>query len=455
MHGTGGARLGGIVVFVTGTLLGISLTWALLFSALDRYEPAINFFLHVLLPIFGLFGAGLVIAGPLVWWRLKRFTAGATGALDQVSAELAGVVSSSVAGDAPNAIDHVQRALRETIAWSGPLLVRRWVLQTGLAVLVSVGGLIGTALLFRQTILLREQNEKLQEQTLLLRDQNQKIDLQTITAEAQRRAGLSAELFAILGEVSKLSSRGAGVLELDRGLRARIVTLSRAATPYWTVDVQTTHPNRLMHAPSLTDRPRSPERGQLLVGLALAGVQLDTLPGVTFESADLRSADLSSTRLSAIDLSQADLSSANLSRADLRETRLTGADLRAANLRGADLNEADLQFVDLSRANLGSANLVAADLSKANLRIVSLAGAKLNGAALIETDLTEADFSGADLSRADFSNAQIAKADFTDAVVGAVSAEGQLPLDFPKGWTLPPTGWHIDYSGLPRLRRTH
>jgi len=52
-----------------------------------------------------------------------------------------------------------------------------------LALLIAFGGLIGTALIFRQTALLGEQNKKISEQIDLLAEQNRKLDFQTITAE--------------------------------------------------------------------------------------------------------------------------------------------------------------------------------------------------------------------------------------------------------------------------------
>jgi hypothetical protein len=169
---------------------------------------------------------------------------------------------------------HASQAFDQALAWYSPIAARRWVVRSALALLISFGGPTGTALLFRQTLLLREQNQKLQEQIVLLRDQNQKLDLQTVTAEAQRRTGLTTELFSILQQTMSLSEAPSrtGPLVLPRGLTARIIAFSRAAAPYWTAEIPEISGDDGKFIPILARRPRSPERGQLFVGLVSAGV---------------------------------------------------------------------------------------------------------------------------------------------------------------------------------------
>jgi Pentapeptide repeats (8 copies) len=112
------------------------------------------------------------------------------------------------------------------------------------------------------------------------------------------------------------------------------------------------------------------------------------------------------------------------------------ADLRGAVLRNAKLNDANLHSANLSRHKLSSAKL---------------SGANLTGAILGHADLNHADLTGADLS-----NAVLESANLHSVVVGFRSAPGNLPKDFPQGWSAPPLGWklHADNVGdLVRLQR--
>jgi uncharacterized protein YjbI with pentapeptide repeats len=397
------------VALIVGIVVGAAASWPLFFGVLDSAVPAVEFGLHVLLPVLGVGCAMLALVVPFTWWWLRRFVRTAQGTLEQVVRETAAASHAATERDAPAAAFHAERAVLEALAWYGPIAARRWVVQTALALLVTFGGLIGTALLFRQTLLLGQQNTKLQEQTLLLRDQNDKLDLQTVTAEAQRRAGLTVELSAILQAVSNLQAVPVGnaeaaitgALQIPRGLTGRIVAFSRAATPYWVAEV----PDRPLYddipRPRLTDRARSPERGQLLVGLVLANADIPALAraGAYFGGAGLGGAILNDV--------------------DLRGVSLRGADLRGAELRGASLNGSDLSGANLNGNDLSGAPLIGANLSGANLSSVLLIGANLSGGDLRDADLR-------------------------DAVIGrAPLLSGQLPEGFPVGWSGPPPSWEM------------
>jgi hypothetical protein len=188
------------------------------------------------------------------------------------------------------------------------------------------------------------------------------------------------------------------------------VAFSRAATPYWVAEVPDDNA-----VPRIADRPRSPERGQLLAGLAAAGVDVPELArdGATFADADLRGAVLRGAVLRGADLDGGDLYRAVLRGADLRSAVLRGADLRNAVLDEADLGEADLSSADLSGALLRRAVLRGAALDKADLRRTYLDGADLGGASLFE------------------------------AAVGSRLMPGRLPEGFPIGWSAPPAGWDL------------
>ncbi len=425
----------------------------------------------------GGFGVALLLVVPLAWWWLRRFVGTAEGTLQRVISNGAAATRAAAQSDAPGAVTHAENALHEAAAWYGPIAARRFTVQTALALVVTFGGLVGTGLLFRQTLLLGEQtiflgkqNEKLDEQTALLRDQNTKLDLQTVTAEAQRRAGLAAALFSILQAVSQLTPPGeAGerrkeAIQLPSGLVARVIAFSRATARYWIAEVPDRTKDGEVPVPRFADRLRSPERGQLLVGLITAGVDVPALAvaGTTFADADLRSAALRRTRLRFADLQDAELRVADLHGADLQGANLLRADLRSAILQRANLQGAVLQGADLRSTILRVAVLRGAVLQDANLRGAVLQGAVLQGADLQGAVLQGADLRSAILQRANLQGADLQSADLQGADLQGANVgdrfnftPGQLPKDFPRGWSAAPAGWEllVDDGATIRLRR--
>jgi hypothetical protein len=360
-HQWSGAFL--VAILIGGIAVGSIVTWAFLLSPVDSIAPWVGIGTQSVLFIFVGVAIALLVVAPLVVVWLYRFARKSRGTLEGVVKEL-GAASRAIGNkDGGTAALHVEGAALEVLAWYGPMAVRKWIVQAVVALLVTLGGLVGTALLFRQIVLLDEQNKKLQEQTALLRDQNDKIDLQTVTAEAQRRSVLASELFALLQAVSTKGavSEGNHPGQIDRILKARIIAFSRAATPYWTVEILG-EPTGRPRVPSLARRARSPERGQLLVGLVAAGVDLQELRDAVFDSADLRRAPLKRAKLAGLRMNNADLSYAELHGADLRGTQLALSDLSFTIFEGVFFDDDtifDLAVVgpDLNRQSIPSAPL--------------------------------------------------------------------------------------------------
>jgi hypothetical protein len=216
-------------------------------------------------------------------------------------------------------------------------------------------------MVFRQTVLLGKQTEIQSSQVEIAQRQTEiqveQVEQQTVLAEMQQRSGYTAELHSVLQALSladadtlSTESRTGTDSKLRRGLIARIVAFSLAAEPYRIIEFTGAGSTAPTSRPA--DRLRSPERGQLLIALLLAGVDISALQGVTFGGADLRRAKLSGARLAGADLRDADLSGARLAGADLRE-----ADLSGARLAGADLTEADLSATRFINADLRNADL--------------------------------------------------------------------------------------------------
>lgn len=97
--------------------------------------------------------------------------------------------------------------------------------------------------------------------------------------------------------------------------------------------------------------PASPERGQLLVSLHAAGIELNVIQraGADFTFADIPGANLAGIRLDTFDLAGARLPGANL----------TGATLSGVSFRGADLGNARFANASLARSDFEGARLQA------------------------------------------------------------------------------------------------
>lgn len=241
-------------------------------------------------------------------------------------------------------------------------LERRWKVALGaFSLIMCIALAVASSLLYSQNALLAERNA---------------------LSENQRNAVKVQELSAIMDGVARLQGTpdGSEAAAVTSTLIGRVVALSRTLKPYRYVDV-------LKDPPELTDRPLSPERGQLLSSLGMA-----RLP---------QSFWLEVARLG-------DFSHAALAHADLQWV----ATLAHADLRGADMSNAilckSLSFARMSKARLRGAIMWKADLSMADLRGADLSGASLMGAVLPAPYLLD----GADMTGAVLDHAYVLSADW-------------------------------------------
>lgn len=405
-----------LVLLLLGGVIGFIIALTLFFDEFGSFTRWLDSVFSLILAAASGFIVGSLLVGLCAAFLLTRFLRRARATLKQVVSDAEAAAHAACDRDAKAAVKHTADAIRTVAAWYSDGTSRRFMVQTVLASLVAFGGLTGTVLLFRQTLLLGQQtsllakqNEKLDEQTSLLQEQNEKLDQQTITAEAQRRDAFSTEMSSLIQTVAANPHEA-----LSRSFIARAVTLTHAATPFSYVKVRWNFVSGKT-TPELTKEPLSPERGQLLVGLVSSGVDVPALvrAGVTFRGADLSGAKLPRANLSGVDLGDADLSSA-----DLRGAVLHEADLRNANLRYADLRGIDLRGADLGAANLTSAVLTG-----------------------LHSDGTVDPSSAVDLD---------------GAIVSFYSSDKSRRLDgFPEGWGgQPPAGWEMfEGNNTFRLRR--
>jgi uncharacterized protein YjbI with pentapeptide repeats len=223
-----------------------------------------------------------------------------------------------------------------------------WRISVALAPAAAVGSagitaILGVCLAWRANSLISEQNVTMAKQVVQVEHQNALLEEQTALlktqnslTEANRRSSLGFELSAILQEIGEKATELDGGptidsrLTLSRTLQGRIVALSRVLKPYRYLD----------DSGKLIPNPLSPERGQLLLALVSANVELDKFASeLDMSLADLRGATLNLADLRQLNLRRADFTDASLILADLRGADLSGARFVNANLSNADLTE--------------------------------------------------------------------------------------------------------------------
>lgn len=231
-----GSLAGMIVVFVIGVAIGCAISWPLFLGDLNRARPAVDTAIPIVAGVLAALGVGLLVLLPVALFGLWRFFRRTDASLNTVTTEIIAAARFAAEQNPAQAAQHLEHAASGAIAWYSPIAARRAALRGALALLVALGGIVGTALLFRQTILLDAQNDKL--------------DMQAAIAQAQLRAVLAQQWLAIEEKISTLSEEhqknppppkpgeAPPKLVLPPWLLARIVAFSHAAEPYLTVELR-------------------------------------------------------------------------------------------------------------------------------------------------------------------------------------------------------------------------
>lgn len=190
------------------------------------------------------------------------------------------------------------------------------------------------------------------QQNILLKQQNQKIQDQNFLSEASRR---STQMF-IMGDVlSDMNQERKISNKLSSTLTGRIASLSIAMKPYYYYENG-----------KLINSPMSPERGQLLLTVCSSNLDKEQLSDAIFQNSDFSYAELENVILRSAHLKDINLAHSNLVNANLEGTNLQSASLAYTNLKHAELVDADLRFVNFSHADLRTANLTNTKIDKAN-----------------------------------------------------------------------------------------
>lgn len=272
---------------------------------------------------------------------------------------------------------------KETLADVSSGLIYR---LTRIGAFAIVVGLVPLLILFTQTWILNNQNDKLEQQNNLILSQNQLLDQQINLEEGNRRSSfifLMSNIMDKIDEELKNNKRGSRILSEE--LIGRIVSLSHAFRPY-----------RYLENNALIEKPLSPERGQLLYALVNSELELKTYDRI-FEKANFSYADLQEANFSGAYLQGVNLAHSNIKRGNFKDAILNLANCQESNLercifdntemRGANFRQADLQFSEwydvlAQKLNLSFANVAEAffngDFSEAELEGVLLHNATLN-----------------------------------------------------------------------------
>lgn len=190
-------------------------------------------------------------------------------------------------------------------------------------------------LLSYQNRLFESQNRLVESQNRLFESQNKQIVNQNQLIDAQRRSSLMflfGNIVSMVNEDLKYNNER----KLSEQTISSIISLSKGLKPY-----------RLLEDTILSNKPLSPERGQLLLFLI---------------SSDINSESLDKIFLKA-DFTYTDLRFSNLSGAYLKYCNLDNSELHNSNLFDANFQNAKLKYTCLRNSNIGSANFSNALLS--------------------------------------------------------------------------------------------
>lgn len=486
----------GLLIFGFGTAAGFLTAFMGLGVLQDATGIVLLLFLTVLMFI-GAFGLLLVLFRKPLLRRLFGF---AETQIELFAEPLTSVAKSAVNRDPEGATAAARDLVHLTLARYAWISTRRWIIGSLTALIAAMAALAGTMLLFQQNDLLEAQNARIDQQIFQIEEQTRLNQYTVQLAEAARNAELVVEITGIAQQLGLAVDRAmarAGDAEaqagtrtmdgslpvldplqdLNLGLIMRIASASQATKPYQFLDVGITpndqealnfaaiqrHRNTLPKTYAalqrfaglpdpddrirITDRPASPERGQLLFSLMQSGIrdmELLSFRGLDLSYAYAPEIKLFLTSFQIARLAYADFSHADINGADFGGAWLTNARFRKARIyntsfssvAGADIKPPFSTDIDIYNTTIGGADFGEAFLS--NVGFAGVHGLALNfdKATLLAPDFTFAEigtatfrgaalidpvFTNADLRSVDFDGAVVIGADFLETVTAAAS----------------------------------
>ena len=260
---------------------------------------------------------------------------------------------------------------------------------TRIGIFLIIVSLIPFAIITIQTILLHNQNKKID-------IQNKRIIQQTYLQEAERRSSLIFLMNNLLDKMDEeLSQDNNPERRLTPQLIGRIISLSKALKPY-----------QYLEKDSIITNPISPERGQLLINLIESKLDSATYVEI-FVKADFSYSDLVFS-----EFPYANLNMINLSFADLSNSNLEGVNFTGANLSNTSFENSDLSYSTLVTGKLND------DISKKYPFNFFLKEIKLEFTDFKRAKLTNSNFSGSKIYHCNFDNSDLSNSrlDYTDII---------------------------------------
>lgn len=286
---------------------------------------------------------------------------------------------------------NVKKSLsKDTIANLGANIIWRMT-RIGLFTLIISG--IPVCLLIQQNSLLRSQNTKIDQQTYLFKSQNKFIEQQSFLSEASRRSAQMIILGDILSDLNKeLENENNKEKILSNTLVGRIISISSVMKPY-----------RYLENGELTEKPLSPERGQLLISLISSNI--DT---AFFRERILKKCDFSFSDLQYATIQNAYLSEAKLSNSNFKGAKIFNSNFKFAELSGSDFQGCVVLNNNFKQSFLGSSKIHNSIFANSNYE-----NAAMNG-----TNISDTDFGGSNMKGVSFNNAILNQINFVDVEIG-------------------------------------
>lgn len=196
-----------------------------------------------------------------------------------------------------------------------------------------------------QTWLIINQNRLLTRANQLIERSNELVRVQNVLAESGRKAALVGELTSIfesieeeLREARRLDSKTE--YKVSSFLTSRIIAISQAFQPYRYLDEKG----------ELIARPRSPERGQLLMSLVQANINIDDIiRNAVFTGSSLKKCVLKNQKLAYLNISDGAVHNSVLNNVvfykgdfnttDFYQTWITNTEFVNCNLEWTDFTE--------------------------------------------------------------------------------------------------------------------
>lgn len=455
------------VVFVIGVVVGFPLTTFGVEFVTNNAGVVFGILFIFLVLALLVTGVVVIFRRPL-WERLFRH---GEIEMERFAGPLSNVARFAALQQVAEATQSARDLAELVLARYAWVSTRRWLMATITAFIAAIAALAGSALLFQQNQLLRTQIGLMEDQNARIGEQNRYIAAQIELGEAQRSTSIVPEILeigALVGSEVELLRNGGNlqprISDLSAALRARILAATAAARPYrylrtplQALDDQTIMSSGLVRRTDLSisakvrsgleaagseaqfigeqrgvlsDRPVSPERGQIVAILLGSGlIDFTDLGEFDLSFAEVRSAQQEPVMFGFSNLRFADFSFQTLVGWDFDGSYLEHARFRDARISGARFSTLLMSSGAGQEELQRGAELAGTDFTGARLNDVVFAGSRGFGIFFDNAVLHEIDFTGADLTGSTFRGSIFGAVDFAGAGLKSVDFSGAVVFD--------------------------